>query len=344
MAIALFLAAVHIHAQGTTDEAYVDEPLFDDFNGTEIDESTWWVATWNEHGGQTGRERCYVENGFMHMVFINSSQDGFLSAAVQTWDEYFYGKWECRLKPSNVPGVLNSMYTIDWDNTANAGSTSDGTKEEIDIEFLTVSFEENYGEVHYAVHASGRTSFNTNPDVPVDFNPSDDFHVWGFEITPEYIEWFVDDSVLTRYVYADNDIAITSPYQLKFNVWSMTEWIQGPPEPDVECIYQIDWIRFTPAGAETATDFQAGDLITSSSKQILTFHNNVISFGLSDTSPITFYLFDTSGRLVRKMYNGDLPSGNHMINLADKHVHPGIYFFSLRTNMYSVADKWVTVR
>lgn len=223
------------------DPLYTGEAFRDDFNGTEVDSSFWQVATWAEHGGQTGTERCYVEDGYLNLIFINDSDEGYLSSGIQTRDTFLYGRWEARLKPSSVPGILNSMFTIDW------GDGSDSyTRQEIDIEFLTNSFAQESGQVHYAVHARDRESFETNPDVALDFNPSDDFHVWGFEITPEHIQWFVDDTVLMTYVYSQGDITINAPYQLKFNSWTSTQWVGGPPEPDVPCIYQIDWIRFIP--------------------------------------------------------------------------------------------------
>ncbi len=221
------------------DQDLAEEIFRDDFNGSQVDGSVWQVATWSEHGGQTGSERCYVEDGRLNLIFTNDAVEGYLSSAIQSWDSFLYGRWEARLKPSGVPGVLNSMYTIDWGG-------GDGTKQEIDIEFLTYSFTDDAGEVHFAVHADGFTSFNTNPDVEIDFNPADDFHIWGFEITPEQIQWFVDDTVLLTYIYADHDIAIDAPYQLKFNAWSAEHWINGPPEANVPCIYQIDWIRFIP--------------------------------------------------------------------------------------------------
>ena len=211
----------------------------ENFNAEQIDESVWQIGTWEEHGGQTGRERCYLENGCLNLVFINDSEEGFLSSAIQTREEFLYGRWEARLKPSSEPGVLNSMYTIDWDE-------GNGTKQEIDIEFLTYTFNDNSGKVHFAVHAEGLESYNTNPDIELDFNPSEDFHIWGFEITREHIQWFVDDEVLLTYEYSKHDITIDSEYQLKFNFWSSEHWINGPPEENTECIYQIDWIRFYP--------------------------------------------------------------------------------------------------
>ena len=43
-----------------------------------------------------------------------------------------------------------------------------------------------------------------------------------------------------------NAIKIDAPYQLKFNVWSSKNWVQGPPIADTDCIYQIDWVKFYP--------------------------------------------------------------------------------------------------
>lgn len=248
----LFIAAIIVVACSKSDSNTPEKPpvsgdnFFEDFDGTEINNEIWQVATWKEHGGQTGRERCFVEDGYLKMHFINSSTDGFLSSAIQTRDEFLYGKWEARIKPSNVPGILNSFYTIDWNNENDNSSNSNGTKQEIDIEFLTYVFGNGEGKVHYAVHESGKASFETNPDVDVSFDPSSDFHVWGFEITPEYIEWFVDDTPLKRYTYAEGDISINATYQIKLNAWSQEHWVNGPPAEDVVCEYLIDWIKFTP--------------------------------------------------------------------------------------------------
>lgn len=247
----LVLANQIISSTGYVNEPHVTTAFRDDFTGPAIDESVWQIATWKEES-QTSRDRCYITAGILNLVFIYAGKDGsnndiFNGAAIQTRDEFLYGKWEARLKPTGVPGVLNSMYTIDWDNTTTGNSGSDGTKQEIDIEFLTRSFGASQGEVHYAVHASGRNSFNTNPDIHLNFNPSADFHIYGFEITPDHIRWTVDGMVLNEYSYQGNAISINAPYQLKFNVWSQNgAWVGGPPPIGTECIYQIDWISFTP--------------------------------------------------------------------------------------------------
>jgi beta-glucanase (GH16 family) len=210
-------------------------------NFDSLDTNVWDVGGWKEHGGQTSPKRCFVTNGMLNMVLrFDSATQSILSSAMQTKKTFLYGRWEARLKPSPVTGELNSFYTIDWGG-------GKGTKQEIDIEFLTFEFGKHTGKVHFAVHAAGLKSTETNPDIDLDFNPSDDFHVWGFEITPERIEWFVDGKILSTYKYNENAIKIDSPYQLKLNVRGEQKWIKGPPQADTDCIYQIDWIKFFPA-------------------------------------------------------------------------------------------------
>ncbi len=228
-------------------EAYVTTPFFDDFLGTSVDESKWEIATWNEHGGQTGRARATVSNGYLNLGLVNDPNQGVLSSALQTRSEFFQGRWETRLKASSCPGVLNSMFTIDWDNTAVSGSGSDGTKQEIDIELLSNSFTGSNGRVQFALHASGLTSRDTNPDIPLGFDPSAGFHTYGYDIKSDRIEWFVDGRTLWTYNYSGNPIAITHPYMFKLNFWTGGSWVGGPPPSGLQCNYQIDWVRFTPS-------------------------------------------------------------------------------------------------
>lgn len=233
--------AVRFAVKPTGNATFIDE-----FNGTSIDSSKWQVATWNEHGGQTGYERTFVSNGKLNMVFRNDSQKGFLTSALQSKQLFKYGTWKASLKPTSCRGILNSMYTIDWDNPAKPGD-GDGSKEEIDIEFLTNSFGNNSGKIHFALHKEGKPSWDTNPDVPLSFNPSDAFRTYGFTVTPEKIEWFVDNesNVLRTYKFSGNPISVDNSYMFKLNVWSQYgQWIGGPPAPDTDCAYQIDWVQF----------------------------------------------------------------------------------------------------
>ncbi len=228
---------------------FATTPSFEENFSQAPDPAVWQVAGWKEES-QTSPERCTAIDGKLNMVFrYDSATQAHLGAAIQTRKTFLYGRWEASLKPSSVPGILNSFYTIDWDDMTTPSPNNDGTKQEIDIEFLTYTFGPGKGKIHFAVHQAGLTSFDLNPDIELGFNPSEAFHTYGYAITPEHIQWIVDGTVLHTYTYAGNAITIDSPYQLKLNVWSQNgqnTWVKGPPVANTDCIYQIDWIKFYP--------------------------------------------------------------------------------------------------
>ena len=99
-----------------------------------------------------------------------------------------------RLKPSSTPGVLNSMFTKDWENMKTA-EKNDGDKGEVDLELLTYTFGQKTGKAHIAIHTKSKSNV-FYADVPLDFNPSDDFHEWGFDVLPDRVVWHVDGRFL----------------------------------------------------------------------------------------------------------------------------------------------------
>jgi beta-glucanase (GH16 family) len=216
-----------------------------------IDPLVWTVGQWVEHGGQLSSDRIYIEDQVLVLVFqydpdFYEKTGMFKSSAIQTLrDDFGYGRWEARLKVPQTDGILASMYTIDWRNSGGE------TRQEIDIEFVTANINDHFSEVHLAVHGRDFSSWETQ--VKLGFNPALDFHIWGFDITPERIQWFVDDIILYEYIYQENLGQINAPYTLKFNLWSAYKgkddagiWIQGPPQSQEKIKYFIDWVRFQP--------------------------------------------------------------------------------------------------
>ena len=225
--------------------------FIDTFEDGEVDTEKWLIGTWTEHGGQLSTDRVNVEDDKLVMSFeydqaFYDDTGLFKGSAIQTRREDFsFGRWESRLKIPDEDGVLPTMYTIDWRD--NGGQT----RQEIDIEFVTINIDDDHSEVHFAVHGADFDSWETQVELP--FNPADDFHVWGFDISEERIKWFVDDIDLYEYWYDDEDGVIDAPYMLKYNFWSARledggagNWIQGPPVADTEIRYTIDWVRFLP--------------------------------------------------------------------------------------------------
>jgi len=220
------------------------EPAFeDDFEPDWEDVQTAWrVATWLQNGTQMSPERCRTD-GEGHMVqTVLAGGPPYYGGSMETVGEYGWGRWVARVRPSPVFGVLNSMFIKDWDNRQTPEQNGDGTKAEIDFEFLSHSYGPGYGEVHIAVHFSDAKPLFAM-DIPLDFNPSDAFHEWGFDILPDRIVWHVDGKFLHEWIYTDTH-AMNENYEFFFNSWTKPTWILGPPAKDAH--YHIDWVRFYP--------------------------------------------------------------------------------------------------
>jgi endo-1,3-1,4-beta-glycanase ExoK len=205
-----------------------DDPQWEKNNGTTL----WQQASWMQNGTQMNSDRCQAVNGLLTLTVLPG--EPYQGGSIQTRsDQWHYGRWDARLKPSSVPGVLNSMFTDDWNGK---------TYEEVDVEFLTYTFGEKSGSVHLALHREGQTNYWWE-DVPLSFNPSDTFHVWSIQILPDSVSWFVDQQLLRTFVYND-EFKLQAPYQFFFNAWTKEEWINGPPTRTAD--YHIDWVKFFP--------------------------------------------------------------------------------------------------
>ncbi len=222
---------------------FTEEPGFEDVfePGWPKRKGNWQVATWKQNGTQMGKERAQV-NSEGELVLTVKKGAPFQGGSIQSTREYGYGRWVARVKAAAVPGVLNSVFTKDWDNLKTASPDNDGEKGEVDIELLSHTFGPNRGEVHLAIHLKDHMPL-WHLDIPLDFNPSDDFHEWGFDILPDRVIWHVDGKFLHEWKYTDR-YYITPDYEFFFNAWTMEKWIQGPPAGDAD--YKIDWVRFYP--------------------------------------------------------------------------------------------------
>ncbi|MDF3128438.1 glycoside hydrolase family 16 protein [Kiritimatiellaeota bacterium B1221] len=162
--------------------------------------------------------------------------------STQSKKEYGFGRWVGRVRPSHVPGVLNSIFTKDWDDMSKPEREDDGKMGEVDFEFLTYTFGEGKGEVHIGIHLLDKSNLWSR-EILLDFNPADDFHEWGFDILPDRVVWHVDGKHIFTWLY-DDENKIDPMYQFFFNAWSMEKWIKGPAAADAH--YHIDWVKFYP--------------------------------------------------------------------------------------------------
>ena len=227
---------------GLKEGGFAEEPsMVDEFNPGWTGKQYWRVATWNQNKTKMSKDRCKV-NADGHLVQSVMPQLPGLGGSMQTKHEYGYGRWVARVKASSVPGVLNSIFTKDWDDLTTEKPNNDGKHGEVDIELLSHTYGPKTGEVHLAIHLKKHHPL-WHLDIPLDFNPSEDFHEWGFDILPDKVVWHVDGRVIHSWSYT-KEHKIDPQYEFFFNSWTMKKWIKGPPSKQAD--YHIDWVKFYP--------------------------------------------------------------------------------------------------
>ncbi len=221
--------------------------FIDTFEASSIETDLWRIGNWTELGGQTGAERVSLQDNNLVLAFEYDTEyygetGNYRSSTVLTRrSDFGYGRWEARVRPTGEAGVLPAIYTLAW--------REDGTRQIVDLEFTAPEDGSGSHAVQFAVHDSGVESWETT--VPLWFDPAEEFRVWGFEITPERVQWFVDGTVLYEYRYEEQPIEVYVPHHFKLDLRSAASSrveATNPtePMPDTEFSYHIDWVRFTP--------------------------------------------------------------------------------------------------
>jgi len=224
---------------------FAAEPAFEDdfLPGWDANQTAWDVATWKQNGTQMSPERCATD-GHGYLVQTVLAGDPALGGSLESKGEFRYGRWVGRLKPAPVAGALNSFFTDDYDDRTTPDKLGDGTKFEIDIEFVTASFGPGKGQVELALHSAFGKKTPYGKIVDLGFNPSDDFHVYGFDILPDRITWYADGKVIGECKPPEGETVPDVAYEFFMNSWTAKKWVKGPPQADAP--YHIDWVRFYP--------------------------------------------------------------------------------------------------
>jgi beta-glucanase (GH16 family) len=220
--------------------------IFEQFNppwdGVNSPDGIWRIAgTWVGTGGNTLRP----ENAEL-METYEGQPGGYLALTVranvleggeiQTLPTYGYGYYEVRMKVATVPGVCVSFF---WKEV-------DYGPGEIDIEFLTNEpwlESESQGTVHYTIHPDWDV-YDTAYAQDLGFNPSADFHTYGFLWTPVRLDYTVDGAIVKTFTNPPAaNLENTMGGYIMMNAWTGNEnWGGGPPTEDATVVY--DWVKF----------------------------------------------------------------------------------------------------
>ncbi len=175
----------------------------------------------------------------------------FLSAKIykgaeyRTKAAYTYGRFEVRLKSSYREGMLTSFFTYN-DNYPTTPWN------EIDIEILG-----RYSDdIQFNPITPGQINHVSHYQTP--FNPASDFHVYGFEWTPNYVAWFVDGAEVHRQTGAHIQ-ALNLPQKIMMNIWNpvYAGWVGQWNENVLPSFSFYDWVSYstyTPGTGTSGTD------------------------------------------------------------------------------------------
>ena len=122
---------------------------------------------------------------------------------------------------------------------------------EIDIEILGRYTD----DIQFNIITSGPTNHVSNKFV--DFNPSIDYHVYGFEWTPDYVAWFIDSVEVYR--QTGNHVAmLTQAQKVMMNMWisSAAGWVGTWNDAFLPAFAYYDWVSYasyTPQAGSVGT-------------------------------------------------------------------------------------------
>jgi hypothetical protein len=249
-------AAAGSSGSTATDASTGDSPslapsIFEHFNpwtGVTSPDEIWRIAgTWTGTGGNVlapanatlAATYDSQPGGYLLLtVKANVLEGGEIQTVGTAGSGLGYGYYEVRMKVTDVPGTCVSFF---WKEV-------DYGEGEIDIEFLTNEpwiTSASAGKVHYTIHP-GWDTYGTAYAQDLAFNPSKDFHRYGWLWTPEKLSYTVDGQVVKTFTNppAQNLVNTKGGY-IMMNAWTgSASWGGGPPTKDATSAY--DWVKFYP--------------------------------------------------------------------------------------------------
>jgi beta-glucanase (GH16 family) len=194
---------------------------------------------WNGTGGNymdPALARFAIDDGSRHILTLSVEAGMKHGSEIQTLAKTGYGYYEVRMRVTDVPGVCASFF---WIEAPKYGPR------EWDVEFLTNESwitSENKGVVHLTVHPS-----NAAVALPLPFNPSKDFHRYGFLWKPGVLVFTVDGRAV--HTFNDPELDSSAGGFIMANTWTGNpDWGGGPPGKQAATAYE--WIKYTAGAAD----------------------------------------------------------------------------------------------
>ncbi len=163
----------------------------------------------------------------------------------RTRESYLYGRFEVRMRANGREGMLASFFTYNDDYPATPWN-------EIDIEIMGRYTD----DVQFNTITPGRANHTSHHYVS--FNPSLDYHLYGFEWTPTYVAWFIDTVEVYRQTGA-HIATLNLPQKIMMNAWLPVNpnWVGQWNDAVLPAFAYYDWVKYasyTPGNGTYGTD------------------------------------------------------------------------------------------
>ncbi len=223
------------------------EPMWDEFEGDELDADKWHPnnPTWKgRKPGLFHPGNVSVRDGKLHLTMKKedvpemSKEEGFhtyTSAAVKSKTTVLYGYFEVKCKPMRSNGSSGFWFydqTDDWWTEIDVFELGGGVP----------GYEKKYNMDAHVFRAPNETierPWAEHAEWSAPMELADDYHVYGLEWDEKRIRYYFD-GVPVRWL---ENTHWHQPLTLNFDSETMPEWFGLPKDEDLPSTYSVEYVR-----------------------------------------------------------------------------------------------------
>ena len=214
------------------------EAVFSNYDSSKWEKANW--ANGSVFNCVWKPSQVTIENGKM-VLTLDREYGGsypYKSGEYRTTQFFGYGYYEVKMKAAKNIGIVSSFFTY-------TGPSDNNPWDEIDIEIHgkdTTKVQFNW----YTNGVGGNEYFHN-----LGFDASQDFHTYGFEWRPNYIDYYVDG----KKVYRGTRNIPSTPGKIMMNLWpgiTVDEWL-GPYDGRTPLRAEYEYVRYYPEGFPQST-------------------------------------------------------------------------------------------
>lgn len=316
----------------------------DEFNSTSGLDLNKWDNNINDWGVWTWEpQNAWLDgNGFLHIKMINEqhvrggSTYYFKSGAIRQYKTISFGYFEARIKGCpTFPGVCPAfwMYSMgqSFNNvTYNEIDFMEVQQRQFDIKGIDCN-------THYSIN--GAAWVNTKNYYSAPFAPNDGFHVYGCNVTPSNITFYIDGVQVAK---NDNQYFFL-PMNIIFSMGVRPPLMEYGPNgeklpvvvlnnPGFPTEMLVDYLRVWTAGTSENIDIKT-DNSNIEIKPNPIVNEAVVSFNVVNCGLVNITIYNELGNCIKKILYEYKNPGIYSVNLKKNDLgNPGMYICRIMNN------------